>query len=121
MFIELGADWTFLEAPQSIDEMKRYCKEVPGAKLANMLEFGKTPILPPAQLQEIGIHYHYYHYYIHCNITIIIIIIIIIIIFIVILLLSLLSLLSLRLHCCSIPINTTISSNSSNATSINKN
>ena len=52
--MELGADWTFLEAPQSIDEMKRYCKEVPGAKLANMLEFGKTPILPPAQLQEIG-------------------------------------------------------------------
>jgi len=54
MFRKLGADWTFLEAPQSIDEMKRYCKEVDGPKLANMLEFGKTPILPPEQLQEMG-------------------------------------------------------------------
>jgi 2-methylisocitrate lyase-like PEP mutase family enzyme len=54
MFRKLGADWTFLEAPQSIDEMKRYCKEVDGPKLANMLEFGKTPILPPSQLQEMG-------------------------------------------------------------------
>lgn len=54
MFISIGADWTFLEAPQSIDEMKRYCNEVPGAKLANMLEYGKTPILPPAELSAIG-------------------------------------------------------------------
>lgn len=54
MFRKLGADWTFLEAPQTVDEMKRYCREVDGPKLANMLEFGKTPILPPAQLQEMG-------------------------------------------------------------------
>jgi 2-methylisocitrate lyase-like PEP mutase family enzyme len=54
MFRELGADWTFLEAPQSIEEMERYCHEVSGPKMANMLEFGKTPILPPKQLAEIG-------------------------------------------------------------------
>jgi 2-methylisocitrate lyase-like PEP mutase family enzyme len=54
MFMELGADWTFLEAPQSIEEMRRYCTEVPGPKLANMLEGGKTPILSPTELQEIG-------------------------------------------------------------------
>ena len=54
MFRKLGADWTFLEAPQSVDEMKRYCSEVDGPKLANMLEFGKTPILPPSELQKIG-------------------------------------------------------------------
>jgi len=53
-FIEIGADWTFLEAPQSIEEMKRYCQEVPGPKLANMLEFGSTPVLPPKQLEEMG-------------------------------------------------------------------
>jgi 2-methylisocitrate lyase-like PEP mutase family enzyme len=27
---------------------------VDGPKLANMLEFGKTPILPPEQLRKIG-------------------------------------------------------------------
>lgn len=37
-FRKIGADITFLEAPQSIEEMKRYCTEVDGPKLANMLE-----------------------------------------------------------------------------------
>lgn len=54
MFRELGADWTFLEAPRSIEEMRKYCKAVDGPKLANMLEFGDTPILNPQQLQDIG-------------------------------------------------------------------
>ncbi len=50
----IRADWTFLEAPKSEEEMYRYCKEVSGPKLANMLEFGHTPILPPKKLEEIG-------------------------------------------------------------------
>lgn len=54
MFRELGADFTFLEAPQSMEEMQRYCSEVPGPKLANMLEGGKTPIRPPSELQAMG-------------------------------------------------------------------
>lgn len=37
-FRRIGADITFLEAPQSTDEMRQYCKEVDGPKLANMLE-----------------------------------------------------------------------------------
>lgn len=53
-FREIGADWTFLEAPQSEEEMERYCREVDGPKLANMLEFGLTPILPASRLQELG-------------------------------------------------------------------
>lgn len=53
-FIELGADMTFLEAPESIEEMQYYCDKVPGIKMANMLEQGKTPILPPAELQALG-------------------------------------------------------------------
>uniref|UniRef100_K3XBH4 Carboxyvinyl-carboxyphosphonate phosphorylmutase n=1 Tax=Globisporangium ultimum (strain ATCC 200006 / CBS 805.95 / DAOM BR144) TaxID=431595 RepID=K3XBH4_GLOUD len=53
-FARIGADITFLEAPRSIEEMKLYCNQVPGHKMANMLEKGLTPILPPAQLQEIG-------------------------------------------------------------------
>lgn len=53
-FAKLGADITFLEAPESIQEMKEYCKQVPGYKMANMIEHGKTPVLPAEQLEEIG-------------------------------------------------------------------
>jgi 2-methylisocitrate lyase-like PEP mutase family enzyme len=31
-FREIGADITFLEAPVSIDEMRRYCSEVPAPR-----------------------------------------------------------------------------------------
>jgi len=53
-FRELGADITFLEAPVSEDEMRRYCAAVPGPKMANLIEGGKTPLLSPAQLEAIG-------------------------------------------------------------------
>ncbi|HYE37452.1 isocitrate lyase/PEP mutase family protein [Methylocaldum sp.] len=54
LFRELGADITFLEAPESIEEMRRYCAEVDGPKMVNMIEYGKTPVLPPEQLEAIG-------------------------------------------------------------------
>jgi 2-methylisocitrate lyase-like PEP mutase family enzyme len=53
-FADCGADIVFLEAPQSISEMRSFCREVPGPKLANMLEQGRTPLLPPNQLAELG-------------------------------------------------------------------
>lgn len=53
-FSEIGADITFLEAPESEAEMRRYCSEAPGPKMANLIEFGKTPVLPPTQLHAIG-------------------------------------------------------------------
>jgi 2-methylisocitrate lyase-like PEP mutase family enzyme len=53
-FAEAGADLTFLEAPESEAEMAAYCAAVPGLKMANMLEQGKSPILPPPQLEAIG-------------------------------------------------------------------
>ncbi len=53
-FAEIGADITFLEAPRDEDEMRRYCAEVPGPKMANMVEQGDTPFLPPEQLEKIG-------------------------------------------------------------------
>ena len=53
-FRDLGADITFLEAPVSEDEMRRYCREVPGPKMANLIEGGKTPLLSHAQLESIG-------------------------------------------------------------------
>lgn len=53
-FREAGCDMTFLEAPQSVEQMEEYCKRVPGPKLANMLEYGSTPIVPPAELERMG-------------------------------------------------------------------
>uniref|UniRef100_A0A7S0DFI2 Carboxyvinyl-carboxyphosphonate phosphorylmutase n=1 Tax=Amorphochlora amoebiformis TaxID=1561963 RepID=A0A7S0DFI2_9EUKA len=53
-FVELGADITFLEAPLSVEEMEAYCRHVPGSKMANMLENGKTPILPGDELEKMG-------------------------------------------------------------------
>ncbi|MER2583951.1 MAG: isocitrate lyase/PEP mutase family protein [Candidatus Competibacter sp.] len=53
-FADIGADITFLEAPLSEEEMRRYCNEVPGPKMVNLIEFGKTPLLPLARLEAIG-------------------------------------------------------------------
>lgn len=53
-FADLGADIIFLEAPESVTEMQRFCTEIPGPKMANMLQHGKTPLLSPAQLEEMG-------------------------------------------------------------------
>jgi 2-methylisocitrate lyase-like PEP mutase family enzyme len=53
-FAKIGADITFLEAPIDEDEMRRYCTEVPGPKMANMVEGGSTPFLPPTELEAIG-------------------------------------------------------------------
>ena len=54
LFMEIGADWTFLEAPQSVEEMREYCSSVPGPKLANMLEGGMTPIVSKKELEKMG-------------------------------------------------------------------
>jgi 2-methylisocitrate lyase-like PEP mutase family enzyme len=49
-----GADIIFLEAPESEDEMRRFCAAMKRPCMANLLPSGKTPMLPPAQLQNIG-------------------------------------------------------------------
>ena len=53
-FAEAGADILFVEAPRSEAEMRRICAEVPGRHLANLVEDGDTPLLPPEALGEIG-------------------------------------------------------------------
>jgi 2-methylisocitrate lyase-like PEP mutase family enzyme len=53
-FAAEGADIVFLEAPESEDEMRRFCSAMPRPCMANMVPGGKTPILPPQQLKEIG-------------------------------------------------------------------
>jgi 2-methylisocitrate lyase-like PEP mutase family enzyme len=49
-----GADVTFVDAPQSVEEMRRITAEVEGPCMVNMSETGLTPLLSAADLQEIG-------------------------------------------------------------------
>jgi 2-methylisocitrate lyase-like PEP mutase family enzyme len=53
-FARLGADILFVEAPQSVEEMREICANLPGPKMANILEGGHTPDLPNDALHEIG-------------------------------------------------------------------
>jgi 2-methylisocitrate lyase-like PEP mutase family enzyme len=55
-YAEAGADMLFVEAPTSREQMKeiatRFASKVP--VMANMVEGGKTPLLPAAELQTLG-------------------------------------------------------------------
>jgi len=53
-FADAGADITFLEAPTSAEQMRRYGASASGWKTANLVEDGKTPWLRPDQLAELG-------------------------------------------------------------------
>jgi len=53
-FKALGADILFVEAPKTITEMQEICRELPGAKMANIVEGGETPDLSHKELKEIG-------------------------------------------------------------------
>jgi 2-methylisocitrate lyase-like PEP mutase family enzyme len=53
-FAAEGADIIFLEAPESEEEMQRFCSAMNKPCMANMVPGGKTPILAPQRLQELG-------------------------------------------------------------------
>ena len=53
-FEAAGADIVFLEAPETEDEMRRFCSAMSKPCMANLVLGGKTPILPPSQLEQIG-------------------------------------------------------------------
>jgi len=53
-YCDAGADIAFVEAPLSVEELEEICQRVEYPKLANMLVFGKTPILSAEELEELG-------------------------------------------------------------------
>jgi PEP phosphonomutase and related enzymes len=53
-YADAGADVLFVEAPQSLDEMKRITSSLKKPLLANMVEHGKTPFLTGKELAELG-------------------------------------------------------------------
>lgn len=55
MYGAAGADLLFLEAPRNREELERVGRELAAWPLvANMVEFGKTPLLPAAALADLG-------------------------------------------------------------------
>jgi 2-methylisocitrate lyase-like PEP mutase family enzyme len=55
LYLKSGADGVFIEAPQTLEELARVGAEfrhVP--QMANMVEGGRTPIVPPAELLRMG-------------------------------------------------------------------
>lgn len=53
-YYDAGADIIFTEALQSKEEFQRFAKEVQAPLMANMTEFGKSPLLSANELKEIG-------------------------------------------------------------------
>jgi 2-methylisocitrate lyase-like PEP mutase family enzyme len=49
-----GADMLFVEAPESESQMRQICRATDKPMMANMADGGRTPILPAAQLDDIG-------------------------------------------------------------------
>jgi len=53
-YLEAGADAIFPEALQSADEFRDFAKEIDLPLLANMTEFGKSPLLSLKELSDFG-------------------------------------------------------------------
>lgn len=51
---KIGADAVFVEAPKSIDEMKKIGKSINAPLVANMIEGGATPISSAKELHKMG-------------------------------------------------------------------
>ena len=54
LYQEIGADAIFIEAPKSIEEMKKIGKAIKAPLVANMIEGGATPLLSSANLHKMG-------------------------------------------------------------------
>jgi 2-methylisocitrate lyase-like PEP mutase family enzyme len=54
LFARAGADVVFVESPETEDEMARIGQEIDAPLLANMVEGGRTPLLPAARLKALG-------------------------------------------------------------------
>ena len=53
-YVKAGADIIFIEAPQTVEELRKVAKSVNVPTMANMVEGGKTPVVSVQELQEMG-------------------------------------------------------------------
>ena len=54
-YVAAGADMIFAEAVETLDDFLRFSNEVKVPLLANLTEFGRTPLFTLAQLKEAGV------------------------------------------------------------------
>jgi 2-methylisocitrate lyase-like PEP mutase family enzyme len=53
-YAALGADMVFVEAPTSVEDLRTIAREVQVPMVINMVEGGRTPIMPLAELSNMG-------------------------------------------------------------------
>ena len=53
-YVEAGADVTFVEAPATLDELRRIPVSIAAPQVANMVVGGRTPLVPAAALRDMG-------------------------------------------------------------------
>src|ERR1700732_2892864 len=54
-YVEAGADMIFAEALSSLEDYRAFTKAIPVPLLANITEFGKTPLFTVEELREVGV------------------------------------------------------------------
>ena len=54
LYKEIGADAIFIEAPKSVEEMRKIGKSIKAPLVANMIEGGATPLLSSQNLHKMG-------------------------------------------------------------------
>ena len=53
--LDVGVDAVFIEAPESLAELEQIAESLPDCvRVANMIESGKTPLLTPPELHDLG-------------------------------------------------------------------
>jgi 2,3-dimethylmalate lyase len=53
-YLEAGADMAFIEAPSTVEEMRRITAAFRAPSMANMVPGGRTPLLPAKELERLG-------------------------------------------------------------------
>jgi len=53
-YVEAGAEVTFVEAPLTVEELTLIPRNIPVPQMVNMVEGGKTPVLPAQTLESMG-------------------------------------------------------------------
>ena len=53
-YAEAGADVTFVEAPEGVDELRRIAAELPCPQVVNIVIGGRTPMRPAAEFAALG-------------------------------------------------------------------
>jgi 2-methylisocitrate lyase-like PEP mutase family enzyme len=53
-YLEAGADLSFVESPETVEQMQRITREISAPNMANMVPGGRTPILSAKELEAMG-------------------------------------------------------------------